>query len=1001
MKKSPVFLFSVFFFIFFTGKTLSQGFENFDHLTDISSTRYVNGSFYGNNNILWNYEDARDAAAGITANHHVEIDLPAIMFRDTRGKIYSDSIPNGIGNFSLRLYKGFSSSGNRLVEVFVNGISVGQSVPFNDYEEHVFEIDNIDIEGKFVLEIRNKAGSQIIIDDIFWTDFGPPTHFPPTISHVNQSPGRFEVTPSDEVSVMAEIFSGYDISSASLKWRVNSGLYQSIPMTRESGNIFSASQNIPAQPEGSTISYYLEAEDDHEIPMTSRSEDFSYIVIDPIFLELPYFNGFRNMDDFNSSFDQGFVFEQVTQNESSGGYLRINNGSIISPPIDFRLMDAILAHFDATTFGGVSGQKLTVAVSIDNGASFTNLDSFLINTPGTEYATYAQYIDLRNVNSRFGRIKYQMTAGRNSIRFRDLNIEEFSGFIFDEEWIPSDPSANATSEDDIFIVKGYANFDSPVVAKDIYIAKDGSLSVENTLFLYGKRMLIEGDLTFLSSSESNGELGPLPEGFYIKGEAGTHRYFLNRQAYRMVSSPVTTDSPIRENWQEGVNNTSTDPGENQNPFPGFGTHITGNSLGEFGFDATESGEPSIFFWQNTDQNFQALENTDEITLKTGDSYLMFIRGDRGIDLTHPQESSETILRTKGKLQAGPLIKNFSLLPENGFMAFGNPYPSALDVKQLLTFNSENINISHYYVLDPNLADTGAVVTVNLADLNNFYNSPANQFLQPGQGAFLISLTEGSAKLNFEESHKAPGNHSATNKTHFFPNDDQLIIQLFTTENLNSEGPVHDSFGIIFDPYFNNDLTPADAIKLRNFGENIAVVNEGTLLSIERREMPRTGEVFQIFSDNYRHEDYTFLVKISGLECCILFLEDRYTGESTRLTDEVSYRFFIDEEPLSRDIHRFSIRVESTIGIDSQNYTDIKLFPNPMDSDTFYIFSSLLPGKEFEIQMTDFTGRVIHQNRLTMDTKGIEISSANILSSGVYFIQIRIGDRIHNFKLLKR
>src|SRR5690606_24441107 len=160
-------------------------------------------------------------------------------------------------------------------------------------------------------------------------------------------------------------------------------------------------------------------------------------------------------------------------------------------------------------------------------------------------------------------------------------------------------------------------------------------------------------------------------------------------------------------------------------------------------------------------------------------------------------------------------------------------------------------------------DTGAVVTVNLADLNNFYNSPANQFLQPGQGAFLISLTEGSAKLNFEESHKAPGNHSATNKTHFFPNDDQLIIQLFTTENLNSEGPVHDSFGIIFDPYFNNDLTPADAIKLRNFGENIAVVNEGTLLSIERREMPRTGEVFQIFSDNYRHEDYTFLVKISG------------------------------------------------------------------------------------------------------------------------------------------
>ena len=108
-----------------------------------------------------------------------------------------------------------------------------------------------------------------------------------------------------------------------------------------------------------------------------------------------------------------------------------------------------------------------------------------------------------------------------------------------------------------------------------------------------------------------------------------------------------------------MNNTI--PGQNIDPNPGFGAHITGSQSGANGFDATATGNPSHFTVDVANQQFQAVGNTDVGTLTAGEGYLMFVRGDRGIDLNSNVAFGSTILRATGQLAVGNVSQNFTPL----------------------------------------------------------------------------------------------------------------------------------------------------------------------------------------------------------------------------------------------------------------------------------------------------------------------------------------------------
>lgn len=153
-----------------TGYCGSEDFSNLN-IKPLSPV-VVNGSFQGNNNVTWHYTYGQH---GATDSQIPEVDEESLILGSTEngGNIISDTVPGGIGDFSVKLYRTFFS-GSRQVELLINGVSQGLSEPFTDYEEHTFEVTGIDMAGDVVIEIRNLSmqdsfHQQIVVDDISWT----------------------------------------------------------------------------------------------------------------------------------------------------------------------------------------------------------------------------------------------------------------------------------------------------------------------------------------------------------------------------------------------------------------------------------------------------------------------------------------------------------------------------------------------------------------------------------------------------------------------------------------------------------------------------------------------------------------------------------------------------------------------------------------------------------------------------------------------------------------
>ena len=99
----------------------------------------------------------------------------------------------------------------------------------------------------------------------------------PVISGVSQSPTA--PTAAENVTITATITDDGTINSTAL-WYSTGGSYTETPMTAQGGNIFSAA--IPAQADGTEVSYYIVAADDEGFstvePANAPTGTYSYIV---------------------------------------------------------------------------------------------------------------------------------------------------------------------------------------------------------------------------------------------------------------------------------------------------------------------------------------------------------------------------------------------------------------------------------------------------------------------------------------------------------------------------------------------------------------------------------------------------------------------------------------------------------------------------------------------------------------------------------------------------
>jgi len=148
---------------------------NFEDFTNSNAkASYADNNFLGNNGITWTYVASRDENSD---GNGAGINGKAIMLRKISdgSKVTSSTITGGIQNFSVKLYKGFTGGGSRQVELFINNVFFGTSSIFDNYTEQTFTVNNINITGNVVIELRNTTELQVIVDDITWASFNPAT----------------------------------------------------------------------------------------------------------------------------------------------------------------------------------------------------------------------------------------------------------------------------------------------------------------------------------------------------------------------------------------------------------------------------------------------------------------------------------------------------------------------------------------------------------------------------------------------------------------------------------------------------------------------------------------------------------------------------------------------------------------------------------------------------------------------------------------------------------
>lgn len=497
----------------------------------------------------------------------------------------------------------------------------------------------------------------------------------------------------------------------------------------------------------------------------------------------------------------------------------------------------------------------------------------------------------------------------------------------------------------------------------------------------------------------------------INGNVTIERFIpgLNR-SFRFLSPGVTTATSIKANWQEGQNNTSALYANNSNTIAGYGTHISGSTTGLNGFDATLSGNASMFTFANAAQNWTNISNTNSNILSAGSAYRILVRGSRAINLTtNNPVIDNTTLRTTGTLKTGTVIINSTgvganvlatplLSTTNGNYNFiGNPYWAPVD---WTTVTKTNIS-STYYVWDPTVAGTnnrGAYVSFN-GITNNNLSSSVNKYIQPGQ-AFFVQTNGAAPSLSFAEANKAINTANLTNTFRTSEIYPKINVQLFISPNSTSA----DGTVLVFGNSFNKNVADEDANKLDNLDENIAVNNNNVLLSIDGRPLPTTTDTIHLKWWNLLSSAYTLQVKASNFEFLPgnIFLYDKYKnayydidkqGSETNLSISIT-------DAASKAEDRFAI-VFSKPTISLTQNLKVSVSPNPVAEVLTVTYQSLNDKTETVLKMISSNGTVVKTMNLGKIHTGNETINMKALSRGAYTLVLVNDENVYTQQIIKQ
>ncbi len=483
------------------------------------------------------------------------------------------------------------------------------------------------------------------------------------------------------------------------------------------------------------------------------------------------------------------------------------------------------------------------------------------------------------------------------------------------------------------------------IIKNLTVSNDLSMADENiitgTLSVANAKTLTTNDnMTLRSDANGTAAIASLPiDGSgnataFITGNVSIERYIPARKAWRLLSAPIQSASTatIVESWQEAaygassivsamqenaqngpfVNNSLLAP--NPNPNPGYGVHIVGGSQAN-GFDQSPTNSPTLKIYNTASNGFVAFPASPGTftPIKSYSGYMIYIRGDRSIDLSQGTNAAitATTLRMKGAVNTG---KQTSIVNATNFTVLGNPYPAAIDFGTITRTNVKN----SFYVWDPKLAGSqglGGYVTVSWNSGTSSYDvttsaSGVSQYIPSGEAILVESLDAvNPGTVVIKETDKTTNGSDAMFGRATVAGQ-KLRINLYSQQN--DAASLLDGVLTTYDNNNSNQLDNNDVKKLTTESENISLQREERPLAIERRKTITDNDVTFLNIANMKQQQYKFEIITQELNKAGLtaVLKDKFSAElnntvlNTNGTTEIE--FSVTDNPASYAADRFSI-----------------------------------------------------------------------------------------------
>ncbi len=695
--------------------------------------------------------------------------------------------------------------------------------------------------------------------------------------------------------------------------------------------------------------------------------------------------------------------KELTLGTTSSGTAYTNNGATSDPNepemnLNTGAAKSVWFKFSAPQYGNVTlstdiaGATLTdteIAVyEVGDCSDYNTYEQIGFDQDGGSTISFNSVLDVYRLNA--GTEYYvQVDVWNNSEGDFGMSYLDLTHSYDGSTWSPSDPIGVSDTRAAIVIDEGSVNINSNTNAALIDVYPSASLKIDALVGL-------SKGIRFLSDQNGSGQFEEYTQN--TTREAIVQRYVPvatnNSRGYRFLTTAVETDQSIYDNWQES--------GESPD---GFGTHITGSSSGANGFDQTQTGNPSMYTFDNSftgDQSnaWNSIPNTETRKLYPGKPYRIFIRGDRNYDLdAYPANppNADVTLRAKGELRIGSATNDSLSTKQDYYSLVGNPYQAIVNMNDVST---TNLNTNYYWIWDPNLSSKGDYVTVELPAGTTPSSSDVSQFVQPGQAFFVQTLNDGSASITFDQADKAVNELP----TDVFSDDEnyQMDIKLYQQDQFADGQPEADALRISFSADNDNAITQNDAQKLGNPDENLARLQNGKYISIEKRQLPEDEETLGLFTSGYATDDYLFKIDLAQLPGNMTaYLVDEHEDEQIQLNNGVNeIGFSVDQNiPESVATNRFSLKFKAgTLGNDEVAENKINVHPNPVPGESVDISSQGVFKDEVDVKLSDISGRILHQGTKDAENGNFSLKVGQY-QAGVYILSLSNENRTYQKRLI--